>query len=72
MRHCNIWWCVRRGYVKDLMEKVGIYGVSCVLFDGGKLWEVMLVMFSTFDQTKYSSGFRSGEEGGQWEKGIKS
>ena len=28
------------------------------------LWEVMLVMFSTYDQTKLSSGFRSGEEGG--------
>ena len=28
------------------------------------LWEVMLVMFSTYDQTKKSSGFRSGEEGG--------
>ena len=27
------------------------------------LCEVMLVMFSTYDQTKYSSGFRSGEEG---------
>ena len=24
------------------------------------LWEVMLVMFSTYDQTKQSSGFRSG------------
>ena len=27
------------------------------------LWEVMLVMFSTYDQTKKSSGFRSGEKG---------
>ena len=27
------------------------------------LLEVMLVMFSTCDQTKWSSGFRSGEEG---------
>ena len=27
------------------------------------LWEVMLVMFSAYDQTKSSSGFRSGEEG---------
>ena len=25
------------------------------------LWEVMMVMFSTYDQTKLSSGFRSGE-----------
>ena len=30
----------------------------------------MLVMFSTYDQTKLSSGFRSGEEGGS-EKGYK-
>ena len=27
------------------------------------LWEVMLVMFSTYDQTKLSSGFRSGVAG---------
>ena len=27
------------------------------------LWEVMLVMFSTYDQMKLSSGFRSAEEG---------
>ena len=27
------------------------------------LWEVMLVMFSTYDQTKQSSMFRSGEQG---------
>ena len=27
------------------------------------LWEVILVIFSTYDQTKYSSGFRSVEEG---------
>ena len=27
------------------------------------LLEVMLVIFSTYDQTKWSSGFRSGEEG---------
>ena len=36
------------------------------------LWDVMLVMFSTYDQTKKSSGFRSGEEEGQWVKGTKS
>ena len=29
------------------------------------LWEVMLVMFSTYFQTKQSSGFRSEEEGDQ-------
>ena len=35
------------------------------------LWEVMLVMFSMYDQTKLSSRFRSGEEGGPLREGYK-
>ena len=35
------------------------------------LWEVMLVMFSTYDQMKLSSGFGSGEGGAPVREGYK-
>ena len=38
-------------------QRIAVIRLSLVL------WEVMLVMFSTYDQTKLSSSFRSGEEG---------